>query len=133
MPGKPTYQELEQRIRELEEEAALRASAEKAPEERVPFVQLLLEISAKFVNLPAREVDREIKNGLRRMVEALGVDRSTLFESSEETEEFRVNHSWAIDGLEPLPNVAASKSPEIRFHTISHTAGMEVVEAARQR
>ena len=27
----------------------------------------------------------------------------------------------------------ASKPPEIRFHTISHTAGMEVVKAARQR
>jgi len=109
MSGKPTYQELEQRIRELEEEAAMGAGVEEAPEGRLPFDQLLLEISAKFVNLPAREVDREIKNGLRRMVEALGVDRSTLFESSEETEEFRVSHSWAIDGLEPLPSVAASK------------------------
>ncbi len=28
---------------------------------------------------------------------------------------------------------AASRPPEIRFHTISHTAGMEVVRAARQR
>ena len=27
----------------------------------------------------------------------------------------------------------ASKPPEVRFHTISHTAGMEVVKAARQR
>jgi len=27
----------------------------------------------------------------------------------------------------------ASKPPEMRFHTISHTAGMEVVKAARQR
>lgn len=27
----------------------------------------------------------------------------------------------------------ASKPPEIKFHTISHTAGMEVITAARQR
>ncbi len=83
--------------------------AEKALEERLQFDQLLLEISAKFVNLPAREVDKEVKNGLRRVVEALGVDRSTLFESSEETDDFRVSHSWATAGLEPLPSVVASK------------------------
>ena len=68
MSGKPTYQDLEQRIRELEEEAALSVGAGKALEERLRFDPLLLEISAKFVNLPAREVDREIKHGLRRTI-----------------------------------------------------------------
>ncbi len=109
MSRKPTYQELEQRIRELEGEVALSVSAGKALEESLAFDPLLLEISAKFVNLPARGVDREIKHGLQRVVEALGVDRSTLFEFSEELDDFRVSHSWATDGLEPLPSVIASK------------------------
>ena len=109
MSRKPTYQELEQRLKVLEDEVALSLGAEKALEEQLQFDQLLLKTSAKFVNLAAREVDKEVKNGLRRVVEALGVDRSTLFESSEETDDFRVSHSWATDGLEPLPSVLASK------------------------
>jgi len=109
MSRKPTYQELEQRLKVLEDEVALSLGAEKALEEQLQFDQLLLKTSAKFVNLAAREVDKEVKNGLRRVVEALGVDRSTLFESSEEMDDFRVSHSWATDGLEPLPSVLASK------------------------
>jgi formate hydrogenlyase transcriptional activator len=118
MSKKPNYQELEQRVRELEDEVALRVGAEKAAEERLLFDPLLLEISAKFVNLPARGVDREIKHGLQRVVEALGVDRSTLFEFSEEMDDFRVSHSWATDGLEPLPSVVASKYWPYAIHRV---------------
>ncbi len=118
MSAKPTYRELEQRLKVLEDKVALSAGAEKALEERLQFDQLLLEISAKFVNLPAREVDREIEHGLQRVVEALGVDRSTLFEFSEEVDDFRVSHSWATDGLEPLPSVAASKYWPYAIHRI---------------
>ena len=40
----------------------------------------MADVSARFVNLPADQVDAEIEAAQRQIVEALGLDRSTLFE-----------------------------------------------------
>jgi hypothetical protein len=37
------------------------------------------DVSARFANLPADQVDAEIEAAQRQIVEALGLDRSTLF------------------------------------------------------
>jgi hypothetical protein len=42
--------------------------------------RLLAELSARFVNLPADQVDREIETAQRRICEALDIDRSVLFQ-----------------------------------------------------
>jgi PAS domain S-box-containing protein len=44
---------------------------------------LIADISSKFVNLPASEVDREIENALRRVCEALGIDLAVLWQWSD--------------------------------------------------
>jgi formate hydrogenlyase transcriptional activator len=49
-------------------------------EERLRFETLLAEISARFVNLPAAEIDSEIEGAQRRICEFLNLDRSSLFE-----------------------------------------------------
>ena len=48
-------------------------------EERSRFERLLAEISSRFVNVPAAEVDREIEDAQRRICELLDIDRSTLW------------------------------------------------------
>lgn len=75
-------------------------------DEQLWFEEFLSEISAKFANLPATEVDREIEYGLRRLCECLDVERSTLFELAEPGE-LRVTHSWAVAGIELVPRIPA--------------------------
>jgi transcriptional regulator with GAF, ATPase, and Fis domain len=89
-------EQLRQKIRELER-------AEKANEERLRFEILLSQLSTEFLNLPPSEVDRQIEHGLQRVVEFLDVDRSALFEFSEDESLLRVTHSWTVPGSIPVP------------------------------
>jgi formate hydrogenlyase transcriptional activator len=52
-------------------------------EERLGFETLLVEISSRFVNVPADQVDGEIRGAQRRMCEFLDLDRSSLGQVSE--------------------------------------------------
>jgi len=80
-----------------------RKMAEAALNERLRFDRLLAELSTKFINLPDAEVDKQIDNGLKLVIEFLDVDRSTLFQLSEDKVRFDVTHSWAVSGIEPVP------------------------------
>src|SRR4051812_42474650 len=74
-------------------------------EERLRFETLLSDLSVRFINLPADQVDREIEAGLGSIAEALGLDRSTLFQLSEDGKTLVVTHGWAAPGFEPLKAV----------------------------
>ena len=56
------------------------AAAEQNLKGRVRFEMLLAEISARFVNLPADQVDGEIEDTQRRICELLDLDRSSLWQ-----------------------------------------------------
>jgi hypothetical protein len=50
--------------------------ARSAPsEELLQFERLLADLSARFINLPAAEIDGAITDALRRIIELLGMDR----------------------------------------------------------
>jgi hypothetical protein len=53
-------------------------------EERLKFETLLAEISSRFVNVPADQVDGEIEGAQRRICELLDLDRSSLWQVSEQ-------------------------------------------------
>ncbi len=80
-----------------------RKQKEQALTERLRFEVLLADLSARFVKLPADAVDRAIEDGLQRLVEFLGVDRSTFFEFSADHSQMRTTHSYALPGFEPVP------------------------------
>ena len=54
-------------------------------EERLRFETLLAEISSRFVNAPADQIDGEINDAQRRICELLDIDRSTLWQISEQS------------------------------------------------
>ena len=58
--------------------------AEEALKERLLFESLLSEISARFVELPADRIDREIEDAQRRICEGLGLDLAVLWQLSVE-------------------------------------------------
>jgi formate hydrogenlyase transcriptional activator len=49
---------------------------------RLRFEMLLADLSSRFINLAAGEVDREIEDAQRRVCESLGLDMSSLWQSS---------------------------------------------------
>jgi formate hydrogenlyase transcriptional activator len=53
-------------------------------EERLRFERLLAETSARFINVPAAEVDREIEDAQRRICESLGIDLLAVWQLSNE-------------------------------------------------
>jgi len=118
---KPTYQALEQRVQTLEEQnRALMTSNEeqrKQLEERVKFEKdlreriwkemeqdlkfekLLSEVSARFANIPAKEVDQEIKDVLRRVAGMFELDRASVMQYSKDLGQIYATHSYARGGL----------------------------------
>ena len=72
-------------------------------EERLRFEELLSDLSANFVNIPADRVDAEISSGLEQIAKFLQVDRAILWERSPEDGRFYSNHSWSVPGMEPFP------------------------------
>jgi len=84
-------------------EDALRAELE----ERLRFEALLVDLSARFVHVPADQVDRMIEEAQRRIVQALGLDRSTLLQRAEGEDDLVITHAWAVPNFAAKPGLYA--------------------------
>lgn len=78
-------------------------------EQRLHFEEFISEFSAKFVNLDSAEVDNWIDQGLKQVVEFLGVDRSSLLQFSGANEALVVTHSYSKPGCSPIPKMTDVK------------------------
>lgn len=94
----------------MESSKALNQQLNKQLEERLQFEKLITNLSARFINLPANEIDQQIDNGLKLVVEALQVDRSSLFQFSEDGTEWLVTNSFANEGFEVTPRIPVKKN-----------------------
>jgi formate hydrogenlyase transcriptional activator len=83
-------------------ETAASRQSDSTVKERIGFEQLLAELSAAFINLPASGIDNHINDSLRRLVEFLGNDRSTLVEFGDDDSHVLVTHSQATPGSDAL-------------------------------
>ena len=72
-------------------------------EERLRFERLLTDLSATFVNVAADLVDAQIEQALERLVDFLGVERSSFGQISEDNKAILVTHSFVVPGYPPLP------------------------------
>jgi len=79
-------------------------------EAQLRFETLLSDISARFVNLPLSDLDREIRNAQCRICEALDLDRSTLWQlSGPERGTLSLTHIY--DKPSPTDQVYSELSP----------------------
>jgi transcriptional regulator with GAF, ATPase, and Fis domain len=79
------------------------AASEKSLEQQLRFETLLSEISTRFINLPAEQIDSEIEDGQRRICELLDLDRSTLWQTPEgEPGSLHLTH-WRLPTESPSP------------------------------
>jgi formate hydrogenlyase transcriptional activator len=72
--------------------------------ERLRFESLVSDLSATFVNLAAGEVDSAIEDAQRRIVEELGLDRSSLFQLDASGNDLLFTHQWARAGMPAAPD-----------------------------
>jgi formate hydrogenlyase transcriptional activator len=78
-------------------------------EERLHFEVLLTELLAGFVNIPGDQVDGAIEKAQQRICEALGLDRSTLYQLREASRDVVATHCWAKPEFKPNPLASAGK------------------------
>ena len=69
-----------------------RKQVEQALENRLRFERLLSDLSARFVNIPADQVDSEIDYGLRQILEFFQVDRAGLMRSLPDRSAYQITH-----------------------------------------
>ena len=78
---------------------------EAAQVKRLSFEALLSSLSATFINLPVSEVDGKIVQGLQKIVDFLGFDRSTAWRVDPDTGEMICTHSYALPGIKQPPAI----------------------------
>jgi PAS domain S-box-containing protein len=111
---------------------------EGALEEAVQFDQLVRELAARFGNLPPEQFDEAIRDAQRRILEALDLDRSAVFQSAN-GQDLVMTHHWAREGLPAiLPAVsAASEFPwslqKIRNGEMAYFSAVDEVPDAIER
>jgi signal transduction histidine kinase len=67
------------------------------------FEERLSEFSARFVALPADQVDHELDEALLTLLEAVGLDRSSIAESSSDGQRFEITHSRTSPHAPAIP------------------------------
>jgi len=73
---------------------------------------VLAELSARFINMPAKEIDRGITWAQQLICETLGLDRSTLWQPSPDDGGLTATHLWARpEFIRPTGVVMAQEFP----------------------
>ena len=67
------------------------------------FEQQLADLSPTFVSLPAEQVDQQIDWGLQLLLDAMGMDRTSVAEVSADEQRFEVTHTQVRGGVPPMP------------------------------
>ena len=82
---------------------------EEALTKQLAFETLLADLSARFINLPANQVDGKIEEAQKQICEALDLDRSTL--GQVQGDRFTVTHLWARKGFETTQPISPEDLP----------------------
>ena len=89
-----------------------RKLAEQESRERLEFETLIADLSSRFINLPAGDVDREIEDAQRRVCEVLGIDLSALWQgTAADGTPLTLTHFYAAEEglLPPLRGMSAEE------------------------
>jgi PAS domain S-box-containing protein len=107
-----------------------RQCAQSALERSHRFTQVILGISARFLNLRAERVDAAAREALREVGSFLGVDRAQLFHLSADRTSFSLTHEWCTPGtasrLPALQSVPVEEYPWI--WSLLEKAGLVLVD-----
>lgn len=114
---------------QLRQESARREQSESALQGRLRFEQMLLDLSARFVNMAPERVDSEIERGLQQLVEFFDVDRCGLLQMSQDGTRFQITHVALAEGIPGLPareDLSASLFPWMYHRVVVQREAMSV-------
>ena len=74
-------------------------NSEKFLEEKLEFEKLISGFSSRFISLPWTQIDKEIDDSLKTLVEFLKFERGTLLELSSLEDDLIVSHQFAQPGV----------------------------------
>lgn len=106
MQRKPTYSELEERVKELERKLNGRLS----------FEYLVKFISTSFVNLPLDRIDEAINRAIRLLGEFIGASKSAIYLVSDDVKTFVNTHAWNDEA----PERQGRSEPPIPFQRFGY-------------
>lgn len=99
MPEKPTYEELEQRVQELEQAESERKKAEDALVAKVSLERIISEASRRFLTLT--ELDKSINACLADIGRFCAAGRAYLFQFTSSGATMNNTHEWCAPGVKP--------------------------------
>jgi diguanylate cyclase (GGDEF)-like protein/PAS domain S-box-containing protein len=87
---------------ELFEKRILNTSLpEMDPQAAQNFLRLILTVSTDFINLPSDQIDTGINDGLKLIGNFCLIDRSYVFQVSQNGHEMNNTHEWCAKGIDP--------------------------------
>jgi len=87
-----------------------RKRGEHELEDKLRLQKLLVRLSSGFAALPPSQIDAAVEDAQRHMVEALNLERSTLWQFVDEGGGMVLTHYWQPPDLPPLPKSTVSTS-----------------------
>lgn len=88
----------------IKNSSKIKRQKQESIEERLQFEMLISDISARFINLPADQIDTEIESAQRDVCEFLGLDVSTLWQCLRENPDYMMlTHYYRPLGGPPPP------------------------------
>lgn len=100
MINKASFEELEQKIRNLEEDALQHQQTKKELQNRSEFERLVTMTSTNFINLSPDEIDDAINHTLQQIGEFADADRSYVFLFGDNGKLMDNSHEWCSEELE---------------------------------
>lgn len=85
---------------------------ESVQSERLKVEALLSDLSSTFISLSVSEVDHRIEEGLQKVVELLGFDRSSIWHLSTDASSLHITHSFAKPNIKPPPPFITDMIPD---------------------
>ncbi len=86
-------------------------------EEKLEFEKIISEFSSRFISLPWIQIDAEIDNSLKNLVEFLKFERGTLLELSSSGDDLLVTHQFAQPGIRRTSGSYSNKEVVPWFHS----------------
>ncbi len=77
-------------------------TSEKDLEQRLKFEKLLFDLSARFLATPVDQVDNEIDQALKGLLEFFRIDRCSLLEFHKDRALAKISHAAFGEGLQPI-------------------------------
>ena len=117
--GKPSYKELEKRLKKLEKTETKRKGVEEAVKHRMELIELISVISTTFINLTPEETDVEIVNALELVSGFFNVERGYICLFPDDKKKMEITHEWS-------DNKVKTKIKKSKKYTYPNTAKKKI-------